>query len=98
MSEHQQPVMNAPMTDPVAVEPPTTTAPEANIDPIRPTGTDALTAESRPELNAPADTIESVPAAGAEHKTEKARASAVKVEAQPINEGLLGYKAPGLVK
>ncbi|MCJ1483384.1 hypothetical protein MMC06_003551 [Schaereria dolodes] len=94
------PVHDTPAVDPAAIEP-TTTASEANIDPIRPIGTDALTAESRPELDTTTGEAESgTPAVATttEPSNELVGENAAKVEAQPIAEGLLGYKAPGLVK
>lgn len=87
MSTTQEPVTATTAIDPAAIEP-TTTAAEASTDPIRPTGTDALTAESRPEIAA-AD------AAPQEHL---AADTVPGVEAPTAHEGHLGYKAPGLVK
>ena len=86
-----------PAADPAAIDP-TTTASEAMSDPIRPTGTDALAAESRPEImatdasEAKADTLTALPA------TEPETESTAPVEAQPVSDGVLGYKAPGLLK
>ena len=80
-----------PAVDPAAVAP-TTTAAEASTDPIRPTGTDALTTESRPEVEATTTPAAELP------KEEKVAEDAVKIEAQPVAEGVLGYKAPGLIK
>ena len=77
--------------DPVAVDP-AVTASEATIDPVRPTGTDALTAESRPEVQPDTTPAAELP------KEEKVGENEVKIEAQPIAEGVLGYKAPGLIK
>ena len=96
----EHPVQHTPMVDPAAIEP-TTTASEAKSDPIRPTGTDALTAESRPEIAAPIETTETVPSTGlatTEPKDGQVGTDSVIVEAQPVAEGILGYKAPGLVK
>ncbi|KAL9604534.1 MAG: hypothetical protein Q9219_000499 [cf. Caloplaca sp. 3 TL-2023] len=90
MSEIQPPNTAA------AVDPVTTTAQEATTDPIRPNATNTLTAESRPETtegaSGPADA-----ATATDGTTETAKGMAV-VESQPINEGVLAYKQPGLVK
>ena len=86
------------LVDPAAVEP-TITAPEASSDPIRPTGTDALTAESRPEVTGNLTASSTVGAASSELMEKKVDSNkAVEIEAQPIHEGVLGYKAPGLLK
>ena len=86
--------------DPAAVAP-TTMATEASTDPIRPTGTDALVPESRPEVTPATEATHTVAGAptGVSGPTEqKLSGDEVKVEAQPISEGVLGYKAPGLIK
>ena len=88
-----EPLKDVPAVDPAAVEP-TITAAEATSDPIRPTGTDALMAESRPEV-ADASTV---PATTDLPKEENLAKDEVKVEAQPVAAGNLGYKAPGLIK
>ena len=94
MSEAQAPVQKTPnVVDPAAAEPTTVTAPEASVDPIRPLATDSLTAASRSEV-APAAT--ETPAEGL--KGETLAKNEEVVEAPPVNEGILGYKAPGLVK
>lgn len=80
-----------PVVDPVAVDP-AVTASEASTDPIRPTGTDALTADSRPEVQPTTTPAAELP------KEEKVGEDEVKIEAQPVAEGVLGYKAPGLIK
>lgn len=92
------PVHETLAVDPAAMDP-TTTASEATSDPIRPTETEALLAESRPELasstETPGTTSESVtalPTAAA------ATDSLTPTDAQPMTEGVLGYKAPGLLK
>lgn len=72
--------------DPAAILP-TTTAPEASTDPIRPTGTDALMAGSRPEVAAATENTEIAPGAGP-----------ADVAAKDEDGAVLGYKAPGLVK
>ena len=84
------------IADPAAVEP-TTTATEANTDPIRPTGTDAMVPESRPEVTNEATTAPSGGVAGESTAGTAPKGTEV-VESQPINEGILNYKAPGLVK
>ena len=88
------------VADPAAV-PPTTTASEASKDPIRSTGTDTLVPESRPEVANNIEGGDTVPIAGtaaAEPTGETASKGAAVVESQPINEGVLNYKGPGLVK
>ena len=85
-----EPVKDTPVIDPAAVEP-TITMAESSSDPIRPTGTDALMAESRPEVTATS-------AATDPPKEQHLAKDEVKVEAQPIAAGNLGYKGPGLIK
>lgn len=85
------------MADPAAAEPITATAADASADPVRPLGTDSLTAESRPEVAAALGTPTSTAATGPA-TTESLAKNEVVIESQPINEGILGYKAPGLVK
>lgn len=94
MSAAQHPVHASPPADPAAAEPPTTTVTEASADPVRPLGTDSLTLESRPEVGDALDHPTSPATTGA----EKISKNEVLIESQPINEGILGYKAPGLVK
>lgn len=87
-----------PAVDPAAIDP-TTTAHEASSDPIRPTGTDTLVPESRPELGETGFASEAI--AGTESdmpNLDPAALGAATVEAQPIAAGNLGYKAPGLIK
>lgn len=82
------------MADPVAHSiNPTTTAHDATIDPIRTTGTDALSPESRPELNEGSAAGISEPASGM-----LAGENGIKGSASPVTEGVLAYKAPGLLK
>ena len=98
MSVAQHSTHHPNVVDPAAVEP-TITASEASTDPIRPTGTDALTAESRPEVTGNPTTSSTVGAAASEPIEKKVdNNKAVEIEAQPIHEGVLGYKAPGLLK
>ncbi|KAL8854559.1 MAG: hypothetical protein Q9221_000594 [Calogaya cf. arnoldii] len=80
-----------------AVEPVMTSANEATMDPVRTNATKDLTPESRPEVAEgtsalPANTT--APAAAVEDVPKGVAA----VESQPINEGVLAYKQPGLVK
>lgn len=94
MSVAQHPVNAFTPADPAATEPPTTTVADASADPVRPLGTDSLTLESRPEVGEALDHPTSPTATGAEKTSKKE----VVIDSQPINEGILGYKAPGLVK
>lgn len=96
MSEAQASVQKTPtVVDPAAVEPVTVTAPEASTDPIRPMATDSLTAASRSEVT-PTDNATGTPVV--DSKGENLAKNEEVIEAQPITEGILGYKAPGLVK
>ena len=83
-------------------EPVTATAAQASTDPIRDQNTSDLSPESRPELGmngvtdgttAPAPTGPNVSNVTKEEKVAKGE---VLVESQPINEGILNYKGPGL--
>ena len=97
MSEAQVPVQKTPtVVDPAAAEPTTVTAPEASVDPIRPMATDSLTAASRSEVTPASGATTETPAEGPNGETLAKNEEVV--EARPINEGILGYKAPGLVK
>ncbi|MCJ1287119.1 hypothetical protein MMC26_006467 [Xylographa opegraphella] len=93
----EAPVHEMPAVDPAAIEP-TSTASEATSDPIRPTGTNTLAPESRSEIvstdasEAKADAVTALPG------TELAAEPTAPVENQPITDGILGYKAPGLLK
>ena len=89
----QQPAPSAISADPAAIAP-TTMASEATADPIRPSGTDALMPESRPEVTATPETTEAAPVTETAAKEDDATTT----ESQPLTEGVLGYKAPGLVK
>ena len=57
-------------------------------------------AESKPveETAAPAETTTETPAAETAPATTEEAAAPVKEEAKPIEEGILGYKGPGLIK
>lgn len=97
MAEPQAPVQKSPIVvDPAAAEPVTITATEASTDPVRPLATDSLTAASRAEVTPTGNAATEAPVVGPKEgnlaKNEEV------VEAQPINEGVLGYKGPGLVK
>ena len=97
MSEAQAPVHKTPnVVDPAAAEPTTVTAPEASVDPIRPLATDSLTPASRSEVTPAAGAATETPAEGL--KGETLAKNEEVVTAQAVNEGILGYKAPGLVK
>ena len=101
MSAVQDPVKETPAVDPVATttpEPTTATASDATADPVRPTGTDTLTPESRPEITKELDNATDTPAteSGAVTGDKKGSKSTTVVESQPINEGVLNFKQPGL--
>lgn len=99
MSTAQQPVQEAPIAvDPALREPLTTGASEASVDPVRPLGTDSLTPESRPEVSANPDTNTAAAVSSGGPKLDKSSKKEAVIQSQPINEGVLGYKAPGLVK
>ncbi|KAI9698930.1 MAG: hypothetical protein M1836_003119 [Candelina mexicana] len=109
MAEFHTPMEEAPAAFPTtAQEQPTSTAPSATItsqpttDPIRSTTTEAMVPESRPEAAAaaadepaatrkPADTTLSP-------QENKLGTEEAMVVGEPASEGVLGYKAPGLVK
>ena len=97
MSEVHPAVSQTSAVDPAATEPITTTAPEASVDPVRPTETSALSPESRPEITSSADAPTTAATTEAP-KESMGATTAGAVDAQPITEGVLGYKAPGLVK
>ncbi|KAI9881035.1 MAG: hypothetical protein M1830_008917 [Pleopsidium flavum] len=94
MSEVYKPVEDTPLPAPAAVDELNAPATEATADPIRPTGTDALIAIPA------ADTTTGQHTAGgaADVRQDELGNKQVTVTAQPISEGILGYKAPGLVK
>lgn len=87
-----QPSTIAPTTEPV-----TTTAQEATTDPVRTNATDDLTPESRPEVTEGSSAPAAETTTATDGTTETPKGMAV-VESQPINEGVLAYKQPGLVK
>lgn len=82
-------------------EPLNTSAAEAKTDPIKPMATDSLTTESRPEMasvvNAPTPAAAAEPGTGVP-KEEQILGKDALIESQSVSEGILGYKAPGLVK
>ncbi|KAL8782491.1 MAG: hypothetical protein Q9213_005330 [Squamulea squamosa] len=87
-----------PSTTPAAAaEPITANAQEATTDPIRTNPTKDLAPESRPEVteSSSALPVETTTTTGTVEDVPK---GAAVVESQPINEGVLGYKQPGLVK
>ncbi|KAL8757672.1 MAG: hypothetical protein Q9199_002053 [Rusavskia elegans] len=79
---------SAPATEPVM-----TSANEAAMDAVRTNATKDLTPESRPEVTEGTSALPATP--GAVEDVPKGMAA---VESQPINEGVLAYKQPGLVK
>ncbi|KAL8794463.1 MAG: hypothetical protein Q9195_002936 [Heterodermia aff. obscurata] len=85
--------------DPAAVDPMTTTN-EGSADPIQSTGNDGLTPETRPEVakssEATATATDGV--AATDSPGVAAPKDSAVAEVQPISEGILNYKAPGLVK
>lgn len=100
MSEVHQPVEETVLVPVAATEELNAPATEATVDPIRPTGTDTLVPESRPEITSAADTTAGHhPGGDALGLTDnKLGPNETTVTAQPISEGILGHKAPGLIK
>jgi hypothetical protein len=103
MSELQQPIHDTLAAPPVGVEPaaPMTTASEASTDPVRSQESSTLSPESRPELGAGLTdgTTAAAPTGSnvtSPHKEEKLGKGEVLIESNPINEGVLNYKGPGL--
>ena len=84
--------------NPAPVESPTTTATEATSDPVRPTGSDVPATENQPEIAAAGESVPTSTNEPAPTEEEKVAADGTKVTAQPVAEGQLGYKAPGLLK
>ncbi|KAL8841680.1 MAG: hypothetical protein Q9176_003075 [Flavoplaca citrina] len=80
-----------------ATEPVTTSAQEATADPVRTNATKDLTPESRPEVNDGTSTLPAEPTTttAAGEDVPKGMSAA---QSQPISEGVLAYKQPGLVK
>ena len=101
MSEIHKPVEEAVHVPAAATEELNAPATEATVDPIRPTGTDALVPESRPEVTAAAAETTAGHHTGADAADltdNKLGPNETTVTAQPISEGILGHKAPGLIK
>ena len=103
MSEATQPVHDIPVAAPAATEPTavTTSASEATADPVRAQETSALSPESRPEVagsttDGTTAAAPSGPNVDTPHKEEKVGKGEALIESQPINEGVLNYKGPGL--
>lgn len=103
MSEVQQPIQETSSGLPPAVEPtaPMTGASEATADPVRSQETSTLLPESRPELGSGlTDGTTAAALTGPNvtnpNKEEKLGNGEVLVESNPINEGILNYKGPGL--
>ncbi|KAI9814451.1 MAG: hypothetical protein M1827_003307 [Pycnora praestabilis] len=100
MSEFHTPAEEVAPAFPTSAEPTIEQTPIA-ADPIRTTGTDTMTPESRPEINGVADSATndstakpSIP----DKMRDVARTEDVVVQSTPASEGILGYKAPGLLK
>ncbi|MCJ1380494.1 hypothetical protein MMC17_003599 [Xylographa soralifera] len=91
------PAHEMPAVDPAAMNP-ITPASEGMSDPIRPTGTETLAPESRPEITSTDASEAKVDAVDALPVTEPTSETPARVETQPITDGVLGYKAPGLLK
>ena len=81
-----------------AVEPVTLTAQDATTDPIRTNPTDDLTPESRPEVTEGTSTLPAETNATTGPVEDVSKKGTAAVESQPITEGVLAYKQPGLVK
>ncbi|KAL9585864.1 MAG: hypothetical protein Q9212_001266 [Teloschistes hypoglaucus] len=80
-----------------AVDPVTTSAQDATTDPVRTNATQDLTPESRPEVTEGA-TAPAAGTTGINAAAEGVPKDAAVVVSQPVNEGVLSYKQPGLVK
>lgn len=82
-----EPIQETPAVHSAAVDTTGTTA-ETTVAPA----TEAPTAELTPEASEAAPAVATVP------KEDKVSDDAVRIEAQPIAAGNLGYKAPGILK
>lgn len=83
-----------PVVDPVATQP--ITAAEPTIDTAKPITLKSSTSpEGATAVDPPVTTLAADAEAEAENPVSKDEAV---IESQPINEGVLQYKAPGLVK
>ena len=88
-----EPSSETPASDPQAVEVDHLHGVVEPTHPTAPSTSKAPATETKPEAT------EATPAAASElPKEEKVGKDAVKIEAQPIASGHLGYKAPGLLK
>ena len=88
-----EPAKDAPISDLQAVEVTKPTAEVTEPPVTEPPVTETSAAEAKTEAVEPTSAaISELP------KEEKVGEDAVKVEAQPITSGHLGYKAPGLLK
>ena len=85
--------------DSAAIDP-MTTVNETSTDPIQSTENDTSTPETRPEMANNGEATAT--ATGGVAATESTHGAATKdsavADVQPISEGILNYKAPGLVK
>ena len=100
MSEVHKPVEGTAIAPMAATDELNAPLTQATVDPIRPTGTDALVPESRPEVTSAAEMTPGHPtgADAADLTDSQLGPNETTVTAQPISEGILGYKAPGLIK
>lgn len=87
----------APVVDPIATHP--TIAAEPTPDTVKPIAAESSTSPEGATALDPAASAPTADTAATEAEAEKpvSKDEAV-VESQPINEGVLQYKAPGLVK
>lgn len=105
MSEVQQPV--APVAEPIVADPVATTAETAAIEPLAPTTETAAVTEAAPVTDTPAPAVngtveepEAVAAPVVEPvKAEESTPAATTADkvVEPVTEGQLAYKGPGLV-
>lgn len=80
-----------------AVDPVNTSAQDATTDPVRTNATQDLTPESRPEVTE-GTTAPAAGTTGTDAAVEDVPKDTAVVVSQPVNEGVLSYKQPGLVK
>ena len=91
-----QPVNETPVADSVATEPSTMNAEATSAATAASTEPMALEIAPEPPNNLQGPTpAETEPMQPTEEQVSK---NVVKIEAQPASEGVLGYKAPGLIK
>lgn len=110
MAEFHTPMEEAPaafpptaQAQPTSTVPSTTTSTHPTSDPIRSTTSEAMVPESRPEVVAaaadePAVTGKHTDTASAQPQENKLGTEEAMFQGEPASEGVLGYKAPGLVK